>query len=87
MGIITDNTSALTYNDMQECLDDMGRDVEILHLSPHTPQLNPIETEWGIKAAIADIFGDLDRMRYTVRQMTRNGEIPIVKMFDWLLDE
>ena len=52
-----------------------------------TPQFNPIETEWReIKAAIADIFFDgLDRMRDAIRRMIRNGEIPIVKMFGWLL--
>lgn len=88
VGIIADNASALTGRDMQECLDDMGEDVAILHLPPHTPQLNPIETEWReIKAATADIFFDsLDSMRDSIRRMSRNGEIPIVKIFDWLLD-
>jgi predicted ferric reductase len=59
----------------------------MLHLPPRTPQLNPIEVEWReIKAAIADIFFDgLDRMRDAIRRMIRNGEIPIVKTFDWLL--
>ncbi len=49
--------------------------------------LASIEVEWrGIKAAIADIFfGGLDKMRDAIRRMIRNGEIPIVKMFDWLL--
>ena len=87
VGIIADNASALTGRDMRKCLDDAGGDVEILHLPPRTPQLNPIEVEWReIKAAIADIFFDgLDRMRDAIRRMIRNGEIPIVKMFDWLL--
>ena len=86
-GIIADNAGALTGRDMRKCLDDTGGDVEILHLPPHTPQLNPIEVEWReIKAAIADIFfGGLDKMRDAIRRMIRNGEIPIVRMFDWLL--
>lgn len=73
---------------MRACLDDMSGDVEILHLPPHTPQLNPLEIQWReIKAAIADIlFGGLDKMRDTIRQMILNGEMPIVRMFDWLLD-
>ena len=87
VGIIADNAGALTGKDMRACLEDAGGDVEILHLPPHTPQLNPIKVEWReIKAAIADIFFDgPDRMRDAIRRMIRNGEIPIVKMFDWLL--
>ena len=87
VGIIADNAGALTGREVRKCLDGAGGDVEMLHLPPHTPQLNPIEVEWReIKAAIADIFFDgLDRMRDAIRRMIRNGEIPIVKMFDWLL--
>ena len=87
VGIIADNAGALTGREMRKCLDGAGGDMEMLHLLPHTPQLNPIEVEWReIKAAIADIFFDgLDRMRDAIRRMIRNGEIPIVKMFDWLL--
>lgn len=64
-----------------------GGDVEMIHLPPRTPQLNPIEVEWReIRAAIADTFFDsLDRMRDAARRMIRNGEMPFVKMFDWLL--
>ena len=87
VGVISDNASALTGKEMRKYLADTNGDVEILHLPPRTPQLNPIEIEWReIKTAIADIFfGDLDKMRDVIRQMTRNGEIPIVKMFDWML--
>ena len=61
--------------------------VEMAHIPPHTPQLSPIEMEWReIRAAIADIFfGGLDRMRDAIIRMFHNGEIPIVKMFDWRL--
>ena len=87
VSIIADNTGALTSKGMRKCLDYMDGDLEIIHLSPHTPQLNPIEVEWReIKAAIADIFFyGLDKMRDAIRQMIHNGEIPIVKTFDWLL--
>ena len=87
VGIVADNAGALTGRGMRKCLDDADGAVEMLHLPPRTPQLNPIEVEWReIKAAVADIFFDgLDRMRDAIRRMIRNGEIPIVKMFDWLL--
>lgn len=58
----------------------------MLHLPPRTPQPSPIEVEWRkIKTAVADIFDGLDRMRDAIRRMIRNGEMPIVKMLDWLL--
>ena len=49
--------------------------------------LASIEVEWReIKVAVANIFFDgLGRMRDSTRRMIRNGEIPIVKMFDGLL--
>ena len=46
VGIIADNAGALTGREMRKCLDYAGGDVEMLHLPPHTPQLNPIEVEW-----------------------------------------
>lgn len=67
--------------------DDADGAVEMPYLLPRTPQHNQIETEWQeIKTAIADIFlGGLDRMQDAIRRMIRSGEIPTVKMFDWLL--
>ena len=61
--------------------------VEMVHIPPHTPQLNPIEMEWReIRAAITYIFfGGLDRMQDAIIRMFHNGEIPIVKMSDRLL--
>ena len=47
---------------------------------------NPIEIQWReIKAAIADIFGGLDKMRDAIIRMLHNKEIPIVRLFEWLL--
>ena len=58
-----------------------------MHIPSHTPQLNPLETGWReIRAAIADIlFGGLDNMQDAIIRMLHNREIPIVKLFDWLL--
>ena len=71
VGIIADNAGALTGRDMSEYVAGTNGAVEIIHIPPHTPQLNPIETEWReIKAAIADIFfGGLDKMRDAIIRM------------------
>ena len=84
---IADNAGALTGKTMSEYIAGTDGAVEMVHIPSHTPQLNPIETEWReIRAAIADIFfGDPDRMRDAIIRMFHNGEIPIVKLFDWLL--
>lgn len=42
VGILADNAGALTDKDMRKYLADADGDIEILHLPPHTPQLNPI---------------------------------------------
>ena len=57
------------------------------HTLPHTPQLNPIETQWReIKAAISNIFfGDLEKMKSAIMRMLHNKEIAIVKLFEWML--
>lgn len=87
VGIIADNAGALTGKDMREYVAGTNGAVEIIHIPPRTPQLNPIEIEWReIKAAIADIFfGGLDKMRDAIIRMLYNKEIPIVRLFDWLL--
>ena len=87
IGIVCDNANALTGKDMRKYLDDMGDAVEMLNLLPHTPQLNPIEIQWReIKAAIADrFFGGLEKMRDAIIHMLHNKEIPIVKLYQWML--
>ena len=87
VSILADNAGALTSKEMRKFLDDADGAVELLHMPPHTPQLNPIEVEWReIKAATADIFFyGLDKVRDAIRKMILNGEIPTVKLFDWML--
>ena len=87
VGIVCDNASALTCKDMKDHIVKMNGSVEMLHIPPHTPQLNPIEIQWReIKVGIADLFfGDMDKMKKTIKQMLDDKEIPIVKLFDWLL--
>ncbi len=58
----------------------------MVHIPPHTPQLNLIETQWReIRAAIADVFFGLDKMRDAIMEWFHNREIAIVKLFEWLL--
>ena len=50
------------------------------------PQLSPAETQWReIKAAVADIFGGLDKMLDAITEWLRNREMPTAKLYDWLL--
>ena len=87
IGIIGDNAGALTGKTMRDYISGTDGAVEMVHIPPHTPQLNPIEIQWReIRAAIADIFfGGLDKMRDAIIRMFHNKEIAIVKLFEWLL--
>ena len=87
VGIVCDNAGALTSKAMKDHIAETNGAVEMLHIPPHTPQLNPIEIQWReVKVAIADLFfGDINKMRKTIRQMLDKKEIPIVKLFDWML--
>ena len=72
---------------MRKCPEGAGGDVEMLHLPAPAPKLNPVGVAWReIKAAIANVFLDgPEKMRGAIGWRIRNGEIPTVKMFDWLL--
>ncbi len=61
--------------------------VKMVHIPSHAPQLNPIETErHEIRVAIAGIIlVGLGRTRDAIIRMLHNGEMPIVRLFDWLL--
>ena len=87
VGILADNAGPSPAGTMEECIAGTNGAGGIIHIPPHTTQLNPIETEWReIKAAIADIFFDgLDKMRDAIIRMLHNREIPIVKLFERLL--
>ena len=87
VGIIADSARAITGKTMRDHIAATNGNVEMIHFLPHTPQLNPIEIQWReIKRAIADIFfGGLEKLQEAVMRMLKNGEIAIVKMFDWLL--
>ena len=87
IGIIADNAGALTGKTIRYYISGTNGTVEMVHIPLYTPQLNPIEIEWReIKAVTADtFFRGLDKMRDAIIHMFRNREIPIVKLFEWLL--
>ena len=87
VGIICDNAGSLTSKEMKDHIAKTNGAVEMLHIPPHPPQLNPIEIQWReIKVAIADLFfGSMDKMQKAIKEMLDRKEIPRVKLFDWML--
>ena len=83
---MADNAGALTGKAMKEYLQGTNGAVQMIHLPPHTPQLNPIGIEWreAREATVDTFFRSLDKMRDVIIRMLHNGEIPIVKTFEWL---
>lgn len=87
IGVIAYNASSLTGKAMREYVAGANRAIEMIHIPPHAPQFNPIETKWReIKNAIADIFfGGLDKMAEAIKRMLGNVEIRMTKMYDRLV--
>ena len=83
-----DNAAAHTSTAMREYIGRAGGDVVLWFLPPRTPQHNSIEMEWReIKRAISEaFFGRFDKLQERVKQLLRSGEVPIVKILDYVLN-
>ncbi len=86
--VILDNAAAHTSAAMREYIGRAGGDVVLWFLPPRTPQHNSIEVEWReIKRAISEaFFGRFDKLQERIRQLLRSGEVPIVKILDYVLN-
>ena len=84
--VILDNAAAHTSRAVREYIESTRGDVVLQFLPPRTPQHNPIEIQWlEIRRAIAGIyFGDVDEMQKRIRQLLHSGEVPIVKLFEYM---
>jgi transposase len=61
--------------------------VRIIHFPRYTPQLNPIEIQWReIKKNLGNqFFTDTNQMKNCFIQLIQTGEVPVVKLFDYLI--
>ena len=86
--VILDNAAAHTSIAMREHIGRTECDVAPRFLPPHTPQHNPIGVEWReSKRAISEaFFGRFDKLQERIRQLLRSGEVPIVKILDYVLN-
>ena len=84
--VILDNAAAHTSKAVNEYVKNTNGDVVLQFLPPRTPQHNPIEIQWReIRRAVAGIyFGDVDEMQKRIRQLLHSGEVPIVKLFEYM---
>ena len=83
---ILDNAAAHTGKAVKEYIESARGDVVLQFLLPRTLQHNPIEIQWQeIRRAIAGIcFGGVDEMQKRIRQLPHSGEVPIVKLFEYM---
>ena len=84
--VILDNAVAHTSMAVREYIESTRGDVVLQFLPPRTLQHNPIEIQWQeIRRAIAGMyFGDVDEMQKRIRQLLHSGEVPIVKLFEYM---
>jgi transposase len=61
--------------------------VKIIHFPRYTPELNPIEVQWRqIKHNLGNqFFTDTNQMKNCFDELIQRGEVPVVKLFDYLI--
>jgi transposase len=61
--------------------------VKIIHFPRYTPELNPIEVQWRqIKHNLGNqFFSDTNQMKNCFDELIQRGEVPVVKLFDYLI--
>ncbi len=74
---ITDNASYYKSRYVQNYLESTNGDVVLIHLSPYTPQLNPIEVQWKvIKERLAcRSFATIEDIEKAVIRLVETGEV------------
>ena len=65
-----------------------GGDAVLRHILPYTPQLSPIGPQWAAtKGGVGGTyFGDFGSMQRCIRDALENGEIPVVRLQEYLTD-
>ena len=84
---LMDNAGANKSFTVQKRVRDMKGDMVLKYTLPHTPQLNPIEMQWlVVKGAVGGTyFGDFASMQKTIKQALERGEIPVVRLQEYML--
>lgn len=84
--LFLDNASYHKSKAVNECLREMGGDVQIRYFLPYTPELNPIEGQWRIvkKATANTLYENTSDMANAIWRMIMGGEIIKAKMSHYL---
>ena len=84
--VILDNAAAHTGKAVNEYVKNTNGDAVLQFLPPRTLQHNPVKMQWQeIRRVVAGIyFRDAAKMQKRIRQILHSGEVPIVKLFEYV---
>ena len=84
--LLADNVSYHKSNNVKRHLKSTKYSVVIIHFPKYTPKLNPIEIQWReIKKNLGNqFFAGTDEMKNCIRRPIRTGDVPVVKLFNYL---
>lgn len=85
---LLDNFGSNTATAVLKHVADSGGDIVLRYTLPHTPQLNPIEPQWAaVKGGVGSTyFGDFASMQQCIKDALENGEIPVVRLQEYMTD-
>ena len=84
--LVMDNASCHRSKAVAEFVESTGGAIRLVFLPPYTPQLNPIEMQWGaLKRRLSGrYFQSVEKLKETVTSLVESGEMKPVRLMSYL---
>ncbi len=84
--LVMDNASCHRSKMVAEFVESTGGAIRLVFLPPYTPQLNPVEMQWGaLKRLLSGrYFQSVERLKETVTSLVESGEMKPVRLMSYL---
>ena len=84
--LVLDNASVHKSKVTMDKLAEFKGDIVLYYIPPYTPELNPIEVQWGIikKATANTLYESTGTMKDSMRRMLKSGEMGVAKLSQYL---
>ncbi len=84
--LVMDNASCHHSRMVTEFVESTGGAIRLVFLPPYTPQLNPIEMQWGMLKRLLSgrYFQSVEKLKETVASLVESGEMKPVKLMSYL---
>ena len=84
--MVLDNASCHKSKAVTEFVESTGGAIRLVFLPPYTPQLNPIEMQWGVFKRLLSgrYFQSVEKFKKAVTSLVESGEMKPVKLMSYL---